>query len=268
MKRSLLVLGSVLSIAGASGLVVFGGSIVGILDGAMTFRITDPLKPLPASLGQIGWAAMSGVALALGLAVSCVATAMRDSQQTTSLSGKILQVVAGVLLLIGTMPVLWGIMVAKKGFTVVCMSSVTPKPEDFQEMIEAASPGITVGCFVLLLGAVFMLVAGQIGLRTNPSPTIGTRSMFGVFAARAVMLLGVLAAFIFFGVWLNGNALGAIFANAERTPKASQLALHLMVILNRSLLAFSILGCQGILQAVVGVFAPMSHPSQGSSQMA
>ena len=62
--------------------------------------------------------------------------------------------------------------------------------------------------------------------------------MFGVFAARAVMLLGVLAAFIFFGVWLNGNALGAIFADAERTPKASQLALHLMVILNRSLLAF------------------------------
>ena len=93
MKRLLLVLGSVLSIAGASGLVVFGSAIVGVFDGVMGHRTVDPLDPLLASLAELGWVAMSGITLAIGLVISCVATVMRDSQKTISLAGKNLQVV-------------------------------------------------------------------------------------------------------------------------------------------------------------------------------
>ena len=104
MKHLPLILGPVLSIAGALGLIVFGRAIVGVFDGVMTYRIVNPPEPLPASLGDLGWVALSGVALTFGLVISCVATAMRDSQRTMSLAGRILQVVAGFLLLVGTMP--------------------------------------------------------------------------------------------------------------------------------------------------------------------
>ena len=82
MKRSLLMLGSVLSIAGAVGLIAFGDALVAIMDGVLTYRIVDPPDPLPASLIGVKWAAISGIALTLGLAISCIGTVMRDSQKT------------------------------------------------------------------------------------------------------------------------------------------------------------------------------------------
>ena len=140
MKRLLLAVGSLLSIAGSVGLIVFGGAMVGIFDGVLTYRLVNPPEPLPASLGDLGWVAVSGVALAFGLVISCVATVIRDSQTTNSLTGKILQVVASSLLLIGAMPVLWGLLGAKRGFMIIATSAMTPKPEDVREMVEAAAP--------------------------------------------------------------------------------------------------------------------------------
>ncbi len=67
MKRLLLVLGSVLSIAGALGLAVFGSAIVGVFDGVMAYRMAHPPDPLLASLAELGWVAMSGIGLTCAL---------------------------------------------------------------------------------------------------------------------------------------------------------------------------------------------------------
>lgn len=266
MKRLLLVLGPVLSIAGASGLAVYGNAIVGVLDGVMTYRVVNPPEPLPASLGELGWVAFSGMALAFGLVISCVATAMRDSQRTISVAGKILQVVAGALLLIGPMPVLWGIVVAKRGFIIIATSAATPNPEDFREMVQSAAPTLTVGCVILVAGAVILLVAGQAGFRTKPLQTTDTRSMFGVAVAVGSVVLGVVLSILFVGIWLHGSALATMFADAASImPKPWELAQHLVGILNKSLLVFIGVGCQGIIQILAAVFAPSSS-SQAVSE--
>jgi hypothetical protein len=268
MKRLLLVLGSVLSIAGASGLVVFGSAIVGVFDGVMTHRIVDPPEPLPASLAELGWVAMSGIALAIGLAVSCVATVMRDSQRTISLAGKTLHVVAGILLLIGTLPLLWGIMGAMRDFRMIATSAVAPTPESTREMFQAAVPTLTGGCAILVVGAVVLLVAGQVGVRTKPSQSIGTRSKFGVSAAIGSVVLGVVSSLLFVGVWLHGSALEAIFADAPSASEAWEFAQHLAGILFKSLAAFIAVGLQGVMQAVAAVFAPTSDSEQTPNNLA
>jgi hypothetical protein len=265
MKRSLFAFGAILSIAGASGLIVFGDAIVGVFDGVLNYRLTDPPNPLPASMAELGWVAISGRAFAFGLVISCLATVMHDSQKTISRAGKILQLVAGVLFLIGTMPVLWGILVAKRGFMIIATSEAAPKPEDLRRMVEAASPGITAGCVVLLLGAAVMLVAGQAGVRTNPSQTIDRRSVLPVLAAIVSVVLGVVATLLFIGVWSHGSALEAILANTEFAFKPSDLARHLTGILNKSLAAFIVLGCQGVMQILVGVFVPSSRSRQAAA---
>jgi ribosomal protein S18 acetylase RimI-like enzyme len=52
MKRSLLLLGSVLSIAGAVGLIAFGDAFVTILDGVLTYRFVSP-SPLMHFLASV-----------------------------------------------------------------------------------------------------------------------------------------------------------------------------------------------------------------------
>jgi cytosine/uracil/thiamine/allantoin permease len=130
-------------------------------------------------------------------------------------------------------------------------------------MVEAAAPMITLGCATLLVGSLVLFVAGQVGLRAGPSRSTSTRSVFGVVAATGAALLGSLAAFLFLAIWLHGSALEALLANTELTPKPSELARHLMGILNKSMLAFSIVGGQAVLQAVAGILAPTS----GSGEM-
>lgn len=258
MKRLLLFLGPALSIAGAMGLTVFGTAIVETLDGVLTYRITDPPDPLPASLVELRWVAMSGMALAFGLAASCVAMVLRDSRKTMALAGRTLASVAGLLLFIGTMLLLWGLLGAKKGFMIIAASPVAPKPEDVQEMVAAVAPLLTVGCAVLLTGSVLLLVAGQLAVRPTPSQTFGPRSMPAVIVATGSVLLGTIASLLFVAILSHGGALEAILAGSALTPKPSELARHLAGILNKSLLAFIGVGCQGVLQAMAAIFAPRS----------
>ena len=199
---------------------------------------------------------MSGMALVFGLAISCMGTIMRDRRRTVSLAGRILEVVAGSLLFFGTVPLLWGISAATRGFCMIASSAEDPTPEGVREMIQAASPGITVGCIVLLLGAAVMLVAGQVGLRTKPTPSIDTRSTLGLLAAICSVVFGVVASLLFLGVWFHGGGLEAIFTDPSLAPKPSELAGHLAGILNKSLLAFIVVGCQGVTHATAALFAP------------
>jgi hypothetical protein len=264
MKRRVVLVGPILSIAGASGLMLFGAAIVGVMDGVLTYRVVDPPEPLPTSLGELKWVAISGTALTFGLVISCVAMAMRDSQRTISLAGKILQVVAGVLFLIGSISVLWGIVVAKRGFLVIATSGATPKPDDVREMVQSAAPILTVGSVILVVGAVVLLVAGQIKDRTEQ--TSAARAKLGNLAAIGSFAVAVVVSLLFVGIWLHANALETTFADAGVImPKASELGQHLAAILNKSLLAFIAVGCQGALQAVAAIFASTSSSKQTPS---
>ncbi len=256
MKRLLLLLSSLVAVAGALGLVVFGGSIVGVFDGVMTHRIVDPPEPLPDSLAELGATALSGVAIALGLAVSCVATAMRFGQRTISVPGKALLAVAGVLILLGTMPLWWALSGAKADFRAIAASAGAPKPETTRAMAQEAAFPLAAGYAVWVVAAALSLAGGQVGSRAKPSPATGTRSVLAALAALGGVGLGVAASVLFLGIWLHGAALEGMLAGSVATPKPAELARNLAGVLDRARLAFLLVGCQGVMQAVAAVFSP------------
>jgi hypothetical protein len=157
---------------------------------------------------------------------------------------------------------------AKRGFFIIATSAMAPKPEDVQEMVGAAAPMLMVGSVILLIGSVVLLVAGQLRGRTKTPQTIGTNSVFGVLAASGSVLLGVGSSLLFLGNWGHGNALEAILGATEIAPKPSELAQYLSGILNKSLLAFILVACLGVLQVVATIFAPTSKSDAVSEDSA
>jgi hypothetical protein len=259
MKRLLLVLGPVLSIAGAVGLIAFGDAFVTILDGVLTYRIVDPPEPLPASFAEVKWAAFSGMALTLGLVISCIGMVIHDSQRTISVAGKILASVGGVLLVFGIMPLLWGILGAKGALTVIATSASAPKPEELQEMLQATAPMLLIGSAILLLGTVVLLVAGLVGLQPKSPPNSSQGSVTRVIVTLGCLLFGVVLSLLFFGVWLHGTALGEMFTDITLTPKPTEIAGHLMGIFYKSMFAFIGVGCLGIMHILAAVLAPAAE---------
>jgi hypothetical protein len=265
MKRLLLVFGAVLSIAGAVGLTAFGDSLVGIMDGVLTYRFVDPPEPLPASLVDVQWSAFSGMALTLGFAISCIGTVMHDNRKTISLAGRLLGSVAGILIFIGVVPLLWGVLGAKRGLMIIAMSASTPKPVEVQEMVQATAPMLLIGSIILLIGAVISLVAGQVGLQEKPPQPHSTRSAFGVIVTVGSVGLGGILVLLFVGIWFHGSALEGIFSGATLTPKPSELAEHLVGIFNKSMLAFIGVACLGITSILAAILAPVAEPDTAAN---
>jgi hypothetical protein len=74
------------------GLLAFGDAFVTTLDGVLTYRIVDPPEPLPESFVGVKWAALSGITLTLGLAISCIGMVIPDSQKTIAIAGRMVAV--------------------------------------------------------------------------------------------------------------------------------------------------------------------------------
>jgi hypothetical protein len=156
------------------------------------------------------------------------------------------------------MPALWGLLGARRDFWMIVTSEVAPTPESTREMAQAAAPPLTVGYTMWVVAGIVLLVGGQVGIRTRPSQSVGTRSTLGVLAAIGSVVIGAIAFLLFVGVWFHGSALETIIAESPVTPKPSELARHLVGVLHKSLLAFVAVGCQGVLEAVAAIFAPTS----------
>ena len=262
MKRLLRLLGPVVALTGSLGLVMYGRAMIGVFEVLMVGSLGP--APLPAALAELQWAMMSAMTLVIGLVISCVATVMRDSGQTISTIGRLLYTVAGVSLIIGAMPLAWGIMVAKVSFRIIATAPTTPKPESIQEMILSAEPAMTIGCAVFVLSAVLLIVAGSAGFQATPSQVNDRQSPLSVvFGTGSVLVGGVLLLLLMF-VWSNGNALETMFREASVGVKPADVAQHLSSILNKSLFVFGGVATLGLLQLLASIFAPSAGLDSGS----
>ena len=257
MKRLLSLLGITLAIAGVLGLFLFGSAIVGAPAGVMTYQVTDPL---PASLGKVKWAAVSGITFSVGLVILCLATSMRNKKKSTPLTGKILHVIAGLLIVVGTVPWLWSTLSIFGSFRAMATQAETPSAESIQALSKSAAGILPAGCFILLFAMVVLLVANQLGSQIKSGETSHKKSTLCNLAALASLLLGVVVTFLFVGIVLHGTSLTVTLA-AGMTPKPAELAADLNGMLIKSLLAFLAVACQGVLQSVAGIFAPTTSPA-------
>ena len=187
---------------------------------------------------------------------------MRNSGHTISTIGRLLYTVAGVSLIIGAMPLAWGIMGAKASFRI--LATAQPKPESLQEMILSNESTMTIGYAVFVLSAVLLIVAGSAGFQATPSQVNDRQSPLSVVFGTGSVLVGGVLLLLIISVRFNGNALGMMITETSVTPQPAELAAHLAGILNKSLFVFGGLATLGLLQLLASIFAPSAGSDSGS----
>jgi hypothetical protein len=256
MKRTLLLLGPIIAVSGSLGLLVTGGTLVGVFD-VLTHHVADPA---PASLAELPWAVMSTMGVVIGLAITCVATVLRDDGRTISTMGRLIAAAAGVFAVAAAVPVVWVIIGVKGAFSIIAMSSTAPTAEELQEMIQSARPGMMIGAALLLLAAALQAVGGAIGFQLRAPVRSGGRVAASVMSAIGSVLAGLFALLLLSSVWSHGTALESMIAGQSASPKPAELAEHLQAILNGTFLAFGMLATQGVLQIVTAIAVPSGKP--------
>ena len=258
MKRFLLLLGPVVAFTGSLGLVMFGSAVIGV------FEVLTVRSLVPAALTELQWAMMSAMTLVIGLVISCIATVMRNSGHAISTIGRLLYTVAGVSLIIGAMPLAWGIMGAKASFSILATAKTSPKPESLLEMILSAESAMTIGYAVFVLSAVLLIVAGSAGFQATPSQVNDRQSPLRVVFGTGSVLVGGIVLLLLMFVWSNGNALETMFREASVGVKPADVAQHLSGILDKSLFVFGGVATLGLLQLLASIFAPSAGLDSGS----
>lgn len=265
MKRLLLLLGSAIALIGSLGLVLFGSAIVGVFK----------LIALPAFDGQsadpaasLRPAAFSGIALAIGLVISCCATVMGDSKQTISRLGKVLCLVAGGLLFVGTVPSLWAIRGAWQSFRVLATSAeATLDSEIVAEMIGSTAPAIAIGCGIFAVAAVVLLVAGLVGFQAKSAEGTGTNRLLGFLILTGSVLLAIIVSLLLIRIWVHGSRLELLISetsgwtsypplSAVLNPDPQIMGENLSGVLLKSFLVFVGLALLGIMQVLAAIAAP------------
>lgn len=251
--RCLLLLGGVLLLGAGIGLSVFIVATVWSFE-VLTWRIGEPP---PASLDQLVYVAGLAGLFALGWIVACVGISSPGTGSTVTIVGRILYAAAGLMAIASSLPLIYGTMAMRHMFMILAMSESTPKIEEVELTISHCSWYPVLGFAIAAVAALFVLFAGVAGLRTadaqhgtGPAPT---RSMIMI---SVTALFAVLFAVLFILISRHGAALEFLIAAPSQTPKASELAEHLMGILNKSLYAHLTLLLLGIVQILAAVLAP------------
>lgn len=260
MKRLALLLGPVLALIGAAGLFMFGSALVGVFD-VLTVRSANPPQSVPQALAELPRAVLSLVAVVIGLVIASVALVVRDGRRTISVTGRMMYLAAGVLLLVAVVPLAWSVMGIKGSFRVIATSPTTATAAtaaSLRDMIQSVEPAMTIGYGLLGISATLLLVAGLFGFQTSSSQAQERQAGVCVVFAMGAALLGMFLLALLLTVRSNGNTLEAMLTDAAVTPKPAELAAHSASILNKALIVFGGLGTLGLLQMLTSRLLPSS----------
>lgn len=256
MRRILLLIGPAIAIIGSVGLVLFGRATVGVFD-LLIMRYDDPQ---PAALADLQLLALSGIALTIGLVITCCATVMRDSKQTISTVGRALYIVAGGLLVVGTVPTLWAIVGVNQGFHVIATASSTPKLEEVEDMIQSTAPAIAIGSGIFAVAAVVLFLASLIGFKAaTPAQVTDKRRVLSFLAVTGSAFFGIIVSVQLIVIWFQTSALAVLLTERlERPISAADIGVYLSGVITKSLLVFIGLAWLGIMQVLTAICAPSS----------
>lgn len=257
MKRLALLLGPVLALIGAAGLFMFGSALVGVFD-VLTVRSANPPQSVPQALAELPRAVLSLVAVVIGLVIASVALVVRDGRRTISVTGRMMYLAAGVLLLVAVVPLAWSVMGIKGSFRVIATSPTAATAASLRDMIQSVEPAMTIGYGLLGISATLLLVAGLFGFQTSSSQAQERQAGVCVVFAMGAALLGMFLLALLLTVRSNGNTLEAMLTDAAVTPKPAELAAHSASILNKALIVFGGLGTLGLLQMLTSRLLPSS----------
>lgn len=252
--RILVLAGSLLAIAGAAALLLFGSAPVGVF-AAMLMQVTaDGPDPLPGAIDDFLPAAIGALAFVFGVVAICAGMGLPSRQQSITLVGRILVVLSGVGVFVANIPVLVALLGTRSSFRVMATSAVAPSSDALRETIDSYVPLMNVGYAILLAAVALPLLAALVGFQKRP-----TRHWLAIgplLPAPLAALAGFCYGVLFLLCWQQGTALKSMLSDASLTPSPARLAEHLSAILTISLIACPLSILIGGMLSLSGLLAP------------
>lgn len=249
--RLMIVLGGLVSLCASAGLLVFGPSVVGVLD-VLTWSLGEPPSE---ALGGLAAAAVCAVLFAAGVALASAGQVVASRTAAATVPGRLLLALAGVAGLFGALAMIYGVWGAQVTFSEVAAAESTPRPQQIVEAISQAVPRARCGFANLLLAQVLLVAAGLVGFKGESQPS--GSSPGGAVLAGPVAACALLFALLYAGNWwLHGRSLETLLATPGRMPHAAELAGHMSAVMRNAQQAAVCLALGGALQAILALRLP------------
>ena len=249
--RILIALGGLASLCASAGLLVFGTSVISVLD-VFTWHLGEPA---PEALGGLAWAAMCAVLFAAGVGLACTGQAAAARTQAATIAGRLLLGLAGAGSVCAALAIMCGAWGARSTFHTIATSATVPRPAMVVEAVSLAVVPVTIGLAVLLLAQVLLIAGGVFGFKGDCRR--GGSSAGVAVVAGGVAVFGLLLALLFVANWwLHGRAIEAVMVAGNQMPKPAELGGHMSAVLRNALVAALCLAIGGLLQGMVAVLLP------------
>ena len=248
MKRTLLVVGPLITVIGMVGLQFFGAAIVEVVTKSLTIEPGGTIEAV-----GIKWqrAAYAGMLLVMGCAATSCALVMRSRECGLINRGKTLFLISGILALVGTVIAAASVNSARQSLLVIAHANVSPRPEEVQAGIGPLVPRLNVALGILGTASLLSLFGGLGGLGQHSTGTPPQSSILGKLVCGCSLLLLLLAAF---GLVVRGSDIPRMLTN-NPPPKPGEIGNALLFSLQTWIGLFAGLGVLGVLQAVAAAAA-------------
>lgn len=269
MKRALLLIGPLLALGGAIGLLSHGSAIVDVT-GVLLFNT----GAIAASLGEMQQSIQMMIVmvylLTVGLVVAIGAMTFPGQPQCVTIIGKLLGCAAGGTLIGGAVLSGQAIDDVRRNLVALSTSEKAPKPGMLQQIIDAGGEELHLGIMVYIAASVVLLLVGVVGFRRSESTRMGSTvkiaMMLMVIAAVAIAIAGASAL-----VWYNVDKTLFLVTDFENPAEPAELAGHLLQAYQAGVVLFSGMGGLGVVAVLGYLFSPnyrRPKPPVGASQVA
>lgn len=247
----MIVVGGLVSLCASAGLLLFGPSVIRVLD-VLTWRLGEPA---PEALGGLTWAAMCALLFAAGVGLTCIGQVVAGRTEAATLAGRLLLGVPGAGTVCAALLMVGGVWGAQRAFHTVATSATAPRPDMLEGAISLAVVPAIVGFAVLLLAQIPLIAAGLFGFKGDSRR--GGLSAGVAAPAGGAALFGLLFALLFVANWwLHARSLEALIVTPGQMPHPADLAAHMSAIMRNAQLAAACLAISGLLQVTLALLVP------------
>ncbi|PQO46558.1 hypothetical protein [Blastopirellula marina] len=254
MKRALLLIGPLLALVGAIGLLYHGSSILEILL-VLTYNTAATAQPLSQMMQEVELAIVFVYVLTVGLVTAIGALTFPGQPQCVTIIGKLLGCLGGATLIGGGYLSGHAMDHALKGLQVLASSEKAPKPPMLQAIVDAGSEQLQTGIVVYIISVGILLLAGLVGFRRRESTLMGSSIKIAmvllVVAVIAIAIAGSSAM-----VWYSVDQTLAMVVDINNPPQPSDLAVQLIQALQVSVVLYSGFGGLGVVAIIAYLFSP------------
>lgn len=271
MKRALLLIGPLLALVGAIGVLFHGSAIMEVLL-VLTYNTAATATPLAEVMQEVELAIVFVYVLTVGLVTAIGALTFPGQPQCVTILGKVLGCSAGATLIAGGYLSGLAMNDVLNSLQVIATSEKAPKPSMLRDIVDVSKEDLQTGIVVYLVAVGILFLAGLVGFRRRESTRLGSSIKIAmvllVVAAIAIAIAGSSAI-----VWYNVDQTLAMVVDIENPPSPNGLAMRLVDSLQAGVVLYSGFGGLGVVAIIAYLFSPnyrrpvaeLEEPQEGAA---